>query len=1802
MAVAAPDFIPDAQAAPDFIPDAPAHASAPDFIPDPTPDTPKLSGSFQQKYAQQQQLNKVGTGGGSPVTPREVEESRAVAGASDFAPINAGIQTVKMALASKIGNYDPEALRLIQHENAVANPVKPSLVNKAGGIVGGVVKGAAEFAAGGPALMAAEAGFEGSGESRADTAQRRDAGEQISGASETGRAIGSGVVDAANAYGQGKLLGGTRGMRGAGPNAIVAGGMQGVTRAAKNVISGQPILEGVKDEVRDTALTQFGVHGAMEGAKVIGERTGLTQTPPERPGIIQRQSPPDFIPDEPAVAVSPANAPVAPDFIPDTAPVNEHAKALRDIADRMEGKTQAAAAQPDQMVAEQTQATSAAVPHTAPIQGESAPRPVQTQESVAPPEVEPVQQAASSPDLTTPAAPPVKGEGASPGFVRMYHGGTDYNGGERWLTPDLKYAQGYADKNANTGAKVHYVDLPEDHPLLTKSFDDTGSDVKAPYNSFNAPEEIAKQLKPAPPVKGEGPKPVYRDTRASGERFHGTSNPIEQLQDYNYNDQNIYGQGLYTTDDFTTANAYTKKGGGKEPSVYKVNEKRPMKMLDLEQPPTPDVHKVLDSLGDNSWDSLGQFAHEIYKENPNAPLRKWFDEVRAASRSEGLSTDSVQELFQSVTDQLRDVGYDGYRHEGGNLAGRGKRTHDVKVYFDPTSSVDIAKVNAQDYSVPVPAEPFAKSVVRYEEPGVDKVDFEKPHGVYTTPSDVESPHADLGGKKFSFDLNPKGNTLDVPDYGKEVAMRKEAVGSGAGVSVVRHLLGADEFSRLKSLSKSGLSDWASKRFPGKDFSKYFDKQEVMEGIGGQLARDAGYDSFRQQSKDDPAFSEHVLLSKNAIVENNPLSQSQPELGQSEGTPATEVAPKLVGGAEQSFSAASANDPLFKYGSGDKPTSIKNATVDKERAARGLEPMMATIRQSDPSVWDAAMTKLDKNPSAAKDLVQEINQNPKPMSNVDDAMLLHYRVDLSNQREGNAVAMEQAQREGDVIGVAEHRVEEARIARELDDLEKASKLGGKETASGLRFRRALALEDFTLASMEQKSRAANGGKDLTPEQSAKVKNLNVRIKTAQKTLDQYTTASEAAREKGLVTRITNIEKQIASGQVDPKTGIQRAESKRITELKAKRDELNDQLSEIRGKPVRSQETIEAARQKAVSDQIDELTKRIAAGDISTKNAKQTVESREMTEMKSKRDALSKQLEKMRGDQTALKAFKTRTEGAIDKVKGRVEAGDFSPNEPRRQLKLDPQAEQLKAQLERYKQMFQDGLVKDRLKNRTPLEKTQDAFVKWRRAFLLSNPITIAKLTSAAAERIAITPAEEGVGGLLSKVFPKLAAKATRQGGFSVSAEAQALTEGFTKGMRDGYQTLKTGKSDLDTLYGHKSPLPRDATDFIGSLHGALKAPAKRAEFARSFAKQADAAIRGGLDPSDPIVQTRIALDAYKDAERAIFMQDNRVVSAWKRGIRALEEPSKTTGKVPLYGKAMATAGKVLLPIVKVPTNIVAETLETATGLVTGSARLGRAYAKGIENVKPEEANLIMRQLKKGSLGAAVMALGYFGADKIGGYYQPGQKRDEKDVKFGAVRVFGHDVPSYLIHNPLLEMLQIGATVRRVADSYRIKADKKRGETQGIGEGSLVAALGLAEEIPFSREAIELGKVFDPRTRDAAVGENIRSMVVPQAVQFAAQQMDKDAQGEPIVRHPKGILQNIEMGIPGLRERVVNIPADADAWKTVHAEDAVDLYEGASAEQRKAISAKIRDKIGNSKMTFSEKQAAYDRMSAADKKSR
>lgn len=793
------------------------------------------------------------------------------------------------------------------------------------------------------------------------------------------------------------------------------------------------------------------------------------------------------------------------------------------------------------------------------------------------------------------------------------------------------------------------------------------------------------------------------------------------------------------------------------------------------------------------------------------------------------------------------------------------------------------------------------------------------------------------------------------------------------------------------------------------------------------------------------------------------------------------------------------------------TSIKNATVDAERQTRGLDPIETTAaRGYESHVWPEATKALDENPQAGEELVAELKQKPRPLTDVEDAVLLQTNIAATNESGKVSDLMLKAAEAGDTARVAELAARHSAISDRLLDIENASKHAGTETARGLAARRIMAAEDFSLAAMETAKRVANRGKPLSESQRAEIADIRRRLVAAEKAIAEFQARGEtpkAAKQNGKVIQFLSTQADAARARIKARGARAMAGLDPV--------DLADRVivgADYLAKDIRA---FADWSSKMLGEFGDELKPHL-----------QDIYDRAKTFLESTPKAAG-----------SMQSRETRAANQIAEYRRKIDAKDFEPPPKRETAPPSPELRRLQANLERVRGEWRTGLLKDQLADRSLPEKAMDAIAKWRRGFLLSSPSTLAKLSAAGFERIAIAPVEEAIGAGVSKLAPKLASKAPSEGGASVKIEAHAITEAFTQGMRDAASTLKTGKSDLDVLHGKKAlDMPRDVSDFLGAIHGALKAPTKRNAFTRSFEKRTAWAIRNGLDVTDPVVQSRIALDAYRDANRSIFMQDNRLVDAYKRGLQALEAKNKQTGKPSLLGKSAATVAKVMLPIVKIPTNIVAETAQYALGSVYGTAKLAHAYGKGIEKLSPYEADSIMRSIKKGSVGAAGLALGYFGADHLGGYYQRG-KRDEGDVPFGSVRAFGVEIPSLLIHNPLLETLQIGATIRRVADS---KLRKKDEDTQGLGAGTMAAALGLLEEVPFVREVTELGKMIDPMTRENALGNLVQGMTVPAGISWIARQIDRDERGDKIQRDTKTVGEHVIEGVPGLRETLTEKP--------------------------------------------------------------
>lgn len=582
------------------------------------------------------------------------------------------------------------------------------------------------------------------------------------------------------------------------------------------------------------------------------------------------------------------------------------------------------------------------------------------------------------------------------------------------------------------------------------------------------------------------------------------------------------------------------------------------------------------------------------------------------------------------------------------------------------------------------------------------------------------------------------------------------------------------------------------------------------------------------------------------------------------------------------------------------------------------------------------------------------------------------------------------------------------------------------------------------------------------------------------------------------------------------------------------ELAAQLKREAKPPTDSGAAAEKAKIKALEKAIKDYEDRTAKGDFTGKGQKLGPDSATVAGLKAIRDARRDAYEAARDAgkpvRTPEQIYNERRLKQVEKrtteLEAKTAAGDFTkPTKPVPPAKLKETVE-AEVKLKRAQLEFNAGVEKQRLANRTPSQKFWDHFVGVERAMKLSSDVVLGKLTVAAALREAVlTPAEELVGGAISKALPGLAARAPREGGFNLDAEIKAKQEAFTSGMRDAWDNLRMRQSQLDILHGKEKNVAPSWYEYFGFLHGALKSPVKRAEFARSLEKRMKAEKLAGGDLNDVETMGRLSQEAYADGQRAIFMQDNVLSSAFNTGLRSVE----MSRKYPNLGPAVSRIGRFLLPIVKVPTNIFGEVATGVHGTATGALRAGKAYYDGIESLPKEQGDAIMRQLKKGLIGNALLLTGYLGYKGIGGFYQPREQREESDVQPDHYRVGKANLPGFVGHSTAAMLLNLGASFRRA-------------ELQGKS-GTSAAGRGLIKQLPFVPVATNAVEALES---DGALHKFVQQMAINSTVPALVSHVAKvaDTPGtfpgnafEPATRRfPTNDVEAIKATLPGLRSQV------------------------------------------------------------------
>lgn len=902
--------------------------------------------------------------------------------------------------------------------------------------------------------------------------------------------------------------------------------------------------------------------------------------------------------------------------------------------------------------------------------------------------------------------------------------------------------------------------------------------------------------------------------------------------------------------------------------------------------------------------------------------------------------------------------------------------------------------------------------------------------------------------------------------------------------------------------------------------------------------------------------------------------------------------------------------------GKQNTGINREIIDNERAERGLSEVEIEQRRNNPEVFDKVKAEVDAGLTNPRTSAIDFATSKEGTATAEQLEAWKYdRMRIINQMEWQAERYRKAIAEGDEDAAASAKFMMKGLEEAREWNEAAVRKAGYEWSLAGRAMQGMINKDYSLSTMLHRATVAAEGKvpeevrtrleKLTQEFTEKEKQYADKLKEvedlkrmaedqrdealsklkAQKEYERI--AKRESRQKRDTAYIKKLDdryaelakkaKQIAFGQLsaglDPRLVPVIAEMAAIKIAKGVKSVemiVNDLYDEFQGKIEKRalRDAFSGYNSKTGGQTRDELVGEIAGvkrkaklmsaiEDVkqgitpSTKTVRRAPEDSELTALKKE---LKAEMDKqgMTYDK-AIQSVRTRLENQKAELEHRLREGDYA-KQPRKSIPLDKDTRQLKVDVENLKRKMDDEIFKLEYANRTKSQKARDWFVKARRAVLLSGEKTLGKLSMVAIARTLTTPLEDIAGAGLSKIpgISRVAAKAPREGGFSVKAEAEGLARMFMAetykqaGNKVGFiRWLSKGKlnqkgSDLDILYKKHRDYPDSWIDFFGQIHGMIKEPVRQAEFYRSLAKRNEHSILNGLDPSDPMVASTNASLAAIDANRSIMMQDNAAVSAYKAWLRHRESSPNVGGKI------VATAAKTLFPIVKVPVNYVTEALSYMP--VIGQAKaIGKIIAaKGIENLTPEQADYVMRALKKSTIGTAIFAIGYMNPDAIGGYYRKDDKKKGDEVKFNGLKVFGVNIPKWAMHIPAIEAMQMGATLRQIHDHYiESHPEATTGAKTKAALGAVgVGAKGLAAQVPFWEEPGRLTEAVGTGLgTEKWAGEFMASLLIPPPVRDIARQSDqpdltagKFFTGDPIKRSPRDFADMILQDLPGLREKV------------------------------------------------------------------
>lgn len=266
----------------------------------------------------------------------------------------------------------------------------------------------------------------------------------------------------------------------------------------------------------------------------------------------------------------------------------------------------------------------------------------------------------------------------------------------------------------------------------------------------------------------------------------------------------------------------------------------------------------------------------------------------------------------------------------------------------------------------------------------------------------------------------------------------------------------------------------------------------------RLAEAAGLTSNTDSPGDQPSskFTPVETRPPERIVRgqkiDDPLPAESPrKTAENGGTPQIRAEAKVMGSPENGGRVPRNS----AENSTDKGTSARNADMARDRDALGL----STLNSPERRTWREALDKAHNEgiPDNAMRIANEVNVEPRALSDVETAGLVTKAVQLKNQ---HAAAIEKVAKSTDPADVATNSAEARRIEQEFGVLSQALRSSGTEKGRALASQKLTLDADFKLLPTLARAKSAKG-KELNPAERRRFETLTSQLeKTTQRVTD------------------------------------------------------------------------------------------------------------------------------------------------------------------------------------------------------------------------------------------------------------------------------------------------------------------------------------------------------------------------------------------------------------------------------------------------------------------------------------------------------------------------------------------------------------------------------------------------------------------------------------------------------------------------------------------------------------------------------